>query len=83
MPIAPSTCYARLAERIDPSKSSKRTKRDAILKPEIKRVFEANYEVYGVCKIWRQMHREGYTVARCTVGRLMRGLGQPGLVVKK
>lgn len=80
MPIAPSTYYARLAERIDPNKLSRRAKRDAVLKPEIKRVFKDNHEVYGVRKVWRQMHREGYTVARCTVGRLMRGLGLCGVI---
>jgi putative transposase len=34
--------------------------------------------VYGADKIWRQMNREGITVARCTVERLMRQLGLQG-----
>ena len=49
--IAPSTYYICLAARDDPSKLSVRTRRDMILKPEIKRVFEKNYEVYGVRKV--------------------------------
>jgi len=80
LPIAPSTYYARLAERNNPGKLSARAKRDAILKPIIKRVFEDNHEVYGVRKIWHQMRREGYTVARCTVARLMRELGICGVI---
>ena len=73
--IAPSTYYARLAMRVDPSKLSARAKRDVILKPEIERVFKDNRKVYGVRKVWHQMRREGYNVARCTVARLMRELG--------
>ena len=80
LPIAPSTYYARVAVRNDPSKLSVRAKRDAALKPEIKRVFKENYKVYGVRKVWRQMQRENYDVARCTVGRLMRELGIRGVI---
>ena len=78
--IAPSTYYARLAARDDPSKLSVRVKRDILLKPEIKRVFKDNYAVYGVRKVWRQMQREGVDVARCTVARLMRELGLKGII---
>ncbi|SAK40880.1 integrase catalytic region [Caballeronia glebae] len=28
--------------------------------------------VYGVLKVWKQMNREGISVARCTVARLMK-----------
>jgi len=80
LPIAPSTYYVRLAERRDPSKLSARAKRDAVLKPVIKRVFKENRKVYGVRKVWRQMQREGYDVARCTVARLMRELGIRGII---
>jgi len=38
-------------------------------------VFEENFRVYGVRKIWRQLRREGFDVARCTVTRLMRAMG--------
>jgi transposase InsO family protein len=48
--------------------------------PEIARVFEENFQVYGVRKVWRQLRREGRDVARCTVGRLMRTMGLQGVV---
>jgi hypothetical protein len=65
--IAPSTYYARMARRADPEKLSVRSRSDAALMIEIKRVFEANFCVYGVRKIWRQLAREGIVVARCTL----------------
>jgi len=80
IPIAPSTYYARVAIRNDPNKQSARAKHDMVLKPEIKRVFNENYKVYGVRKIWRQMQREGFDTARCTVERLMRELGICGVI---
>ena len=71
LPIAPSTYHAHIAQRIDASKRSTRAQRDAELKIEVQRVFAENFGVYGVRKIWRQLRREGFTVARCTVERLM------------
>ena len=50
------------------------------LQPEIARVFAENFEVYGVRKVWRQMVRERFDVARCTVERLMRGMGLAGVI---
>jgi transposase InsO family protein len=50
------------------------------LKPEIERVWIENFRVYGVRKVWRQLRREGFEVARCTVARLMRDLGLRGVV---
>jgi putative transposase len=47
---------------------------------EIRRVHEQNYAVYGARKVWRQLHREGIPVARCTVERLMRQMGLVGRV---
>ena len=43
-------------------------------------MFEANFKVYGVPKVWRQMQREGFDIARCTVERLMRDLGLQGVI---
>ncbi len=37
-------------------------------------------QVYGADKVWRQLTREGVTVARCTVERLMRRLGLRGVI---
>ena len=46
---------------------------------EIRRVWQANMQVYGVRKVWHQLQREGIAVARCTVERLMRHLGLQGV----
>ncbi|MEV5761088.1 IS3 family transposase [Streptomyces tendae] len=54
--------------------------RDAGLEEHISAVFEANYRVYGARKIRRELNRQGHTVARCTVERLMRELGITGAV---
>ena len=80
LPIAPSTYHARVVQRRDPEKLSRRARRDLVLKPEIARVFAENFEVYGVRKVWRQLGREGISVARCTVERLMRSMGLQGVV---
>src|ERR1700751_2060534 len=47
---------------------------------QIGRVYDANFRVYGVRKVWRQLGREGIAVARCTVARLMRTMGLQGVV---
>jgi putative transposase len=75
--IAPSTYYAHHKRLQSPAA---RTVRDAELKPLVRQIFEANYRVYGARKIWRELHRQGNTVARCTVERLMRELGIAGAV---
>jgi transposase InsO family protein len=80
LPIAPSTYHARVAQRADLAKASARARRDAALCTEIRRVFEANFAVYGVRKIWRQLGREGVSAARCTVARLMRQMGLRGVI---
>ena len=78
LPIAPSTYHDHVAKRRDPSRRSARAKRDEALKIEVRRVFEENFRVYGVRKVWRQLQREGFDVARCTVSRLMRQMGLRG-----
>jgi len=80
LPIAPSTYHAHAARRADPDRLPARAKSDAALMVEIRRVFEANFCVYGVRKVWRQLGREGFAVARCTVARLMRTIGLQGAV---
>ena len=42
--------------------------------------FEENWRVYGVRKVWQQLRREGFDVARCTVARLMKGMGLQGII---
>jgi putative transposase len=78
--LAPSTYHDRMAKRADPEKLSLRAKRDMALKPEINRVFEDNFAVYGVRKVWRQLKREKHDVARCTVERLMKEMGLQGVI---
>jgi len=80
LPIAPSTYHAHAARRLDPSKASLRTRRDEVLRRSIRRIFDENFRVYGVRKVWRQMNREGELVARCTVARLMKQMGLQGVV---
>jgi transposase InsO family protein len=66
--------------RADPAKASARQQRDAALRPKIRRVWDDNWKVYGVRKAWRQLCREGEATARCTVARLMKGMGLRGIV---
>jgi transposase InsO family protein len=80
LPIAPSTYYEQKARQADPGRLLPRTKKDTVLCPEVLRVWEANFQVYGADKVWRQLQREGVEVARCTVERLMRGMGLQGAV---
>jgi putative transposase len=80
LPIAPSTYYEHATRQANPDRRPARERRDAELCREIRRVFEANFGVYGVRKVWRQMKREGIEVARCTVARLMRQIGLKGVV---
>jgi len=78
LPIAPSTYYERKAQERDPERRCARVKRDERLCVQVKRVHQENFGVYGVRKVWHQMNREGTTVARCTVTRLMRAMGLQG-----
>ncbi len=80
LPIAPSTFYDHMAKRAKPGLLSDRAKRDMALRPEIERVWEQNYKVYGVRKVWHQMRREGFDIARCTVARLMKDMGIEGVI---
>ena len=80
LPIAPSTWHEHAARRADPSRLPARAKRDEVLKEEVRRVFDENFGVYGVRKVWRQMKREGFDIARCTVARLMRSMGLQGVI---
>ena len=76
--IAPSAYRRHAARQRNPELRSARAKRDEVLMPEIERVWQANLEVYGADKVWKQLNREGVTVARCTVERLMGRLSLQG-----
>ena len=80
MPIAPSTYFDHRAKQADPAKLSARVRRDAALRPTISRVFERNHKIYGARKVWLQMKREGVSIARYTVERLMRSMGLHGVI---
>jgi putative transposase len=80
LPIAPSTYYEHKARTVDSARLPARAKRDARLRGEIDRVWQENFCVYGPRKVWKQLGREGFGTARCTVERLMRGMGLRGAV---
>jgi putative transposase len=80
LPIAPSTYYEHKVREVDPTRVPTRTRRDRELRIDIQRVWDENFQVYGVRKVWRQLNRENIASARCTVERLMRDLGLRGAV---
>jgi transposase InsO family protein len=80
LPIAPSTYHAHAVQRADPSRRSARAHRDAALQADIQRVWEANFRVYGVRKVWRQLRREAIVAPRCQVARPMKRMGLAGAV---
>ena len=72
--IAPQTYHA--AKKRPPSA---RAVRDAELRIDIQRVYDANLQVYGADKIWNHLNNEdGIGVGRCRVERLMREMGLQG-----
>ncbi|WP_417277043.1 IS3 family transposase [Castellaniella sp.] len=77
--VAPSAYRRHALRGRQPQLRSQRAQKDEQLKPQIYRVWEQNFRVYGARKVWKQMNREGMCVARCTVERLMRGLGIEGV----
>jgi len=77
--VAPSAYRRHAARQRDPSRRSRRARRDDHLMAHIQRIFQDNHGVYGADKVWRQLNREGIAVARCTVERLMRRQGLQGV----
>jgi putative transposase len=77
--IAPSAYRRHAARSRDQALLSPRAQRDVALMPVVEQVWNANLQVYGADKVWKQMNREGIEVARCTVERLMRRLGLRGV----
>ena len=73
-PIQPTFLYDHVARRL-----SGRAKRNETLKVEMRQVFDL--EVYVVRKTRRQLKRDGFDVARCTVATLMREMG-PELAIR-
>jgi putative transposase len=77
--IAPSTYFVHKAQQAAPLTRSNRRRRDEALRAAIQRVWDDHDQVYGPRKVWKQLHREGHRVARCTVERLMRSMGFHGV----
>ncbi len=80
LPIAPSTYYEAKARERDPSRIPARAQREAALRPEIQRVFDATRQRYGGKKVWKELRREGRVVARCTVQRVYKAMGLRGIL---
>jgi putative transposase len=78
--VAPSGYWHPAAQLRNPALRSARVRHDEVLAPQIARVWQANMPAYGADKVWRQLHREGIDVARCTVERLMRRAGLRGVM---
>jgi transposase InsO family protein len=79
MQVAPSGYWRHAAQQRNPALRCARVQRDDVLSVDIERVWQANLQVYGADKVWRQLRREGTDVARCTVERLMRKAGLRGV----
>jgi transposase InsO family protein len=78
LPIAPSTYFRHKSQQRAPDTRSARARRDDDVRGAIRRIWDANHQVYGPRKVWKQLRREGHDVARCTVERLMRAMGLRG-----
>jgi putative transposase len=78
--VAPSGYRRHAALRREPHRRCARAQRDEALVPKIERVWQANMQVYGADKVWKQLRREEVAVARCTVERLMRRQGLRGVM---
>jgi beta-phosphoglucomutase-like phosphatase (HAD superfamily) len=80
LPIAPSTYHEHFARRTAPDRLPPRVKRGTKLWLEIHRVWDENFQVYGVRKVWRQLCRQGIGIACCTTARLMKQMGLAGVL---
>lgn len=79
LPIASSTYYDAKLRQANPERRSARQQRDARMREAIQQTWEANKCVYGARKVWRQLQRDQWQVARCTVERLMQDMGLQGV----
>jgi transposase InsO family protein len=78
--VAPSTDDEAKARAAAPARRPERAQRDDTRRGEIGRVWRANRCGYGARNVWRPLRREGTSVARCTVERLMRAEDLRGVV---
>jgi len=77
--IAPSSYREHAARLAAPARRPARARRDDDMREHIKRVHENSFGLYGARKVWHQLRREGISIARCTVERLMRSMGLAGI----
>ena len=75
LPIAPSTYHEEQRRRLVPLRRPARHQRDEELRAQMRQVYDENFRVCGARKVWRELIRKKVKVARCTVERLIRGLG--------
>ena len=75
-----STYYAAKQREAHPAS---RTCRDRQWTDTIRATWEASGRRYGAVKVWQQLRRHGYVIARCTVERLMRAAGMTGAVAER
>jgi putative transposase len=74
LPIASPTYYGNKRRPL-----SARAIRDALMMPILLALFQANYSVYGACKLWIAARRAGYDIGRDQTARLMRRLDIRGV----
>lgn len=72
--VAPSSYYA-----VKNRQPSARARRDEVIGRVVRQLWEDNYRVYGVRKIWKAARRAGFDVGRDQVARLMRAAGIAGV----
>lgn len=72
--VAPSTYYAANGRP-----ASARQVRDADIAPQLLQLWEDNYSVYGVRKLWKAARRAGIDIGRDQVARLMKVLEIEGV----
>lgn len=78
VPVAPSSYYAHKSRP-----AAKRAVRDETLVPQLVSLWEANYQVYGVAKLWKAARRAGLDIGRDQTRRLMRQAGIQGVTRAK
>jgi hypothetical protein len=79
LPIAASTYYRTLDLADNPEHRAKRDLHDEHHAEQIKRIWKKVQVDMVYVKVWQQLKREGYVIARCTVARLMQKLGIQGV----
>lgn len=72
--MAPSTYYD-----VKTRPPSARAQRDTVMGRVLEQLWQDNYRVYGVRKLWKAARRAGHDIGRDQVGRLMRAAGITGV----